>query len=210
MDILLSSQLREKKERLEVDFVPAILYGRGVASVSLKLKRGELTKAIEAAGESNLITLDYEGKTVKVLIKEVQRSGLNGSLLHIDFFQVNMAEKIKTEIPVHFVGESKAVREMAGLLLKDVDMLEVECLPNDLVDHIDIDISVLANFHDEITTEDIVLPKGMKLEDETKRIICSVIPPRIIVEEVVEAAPVVTAVKDEAKDEKKDEKKDNK
>jgi large subunit ribosomal protein L25 len=210
MDILLSSQLREKKERLEVDFVPAILYGRGVASVSLKLKRGELTKAIEAAGESNLITLDYEGKTVKVLIKEVQRSGLNGSLLHIDFFQVNMAEKIKTEIPVHFVGESKAVREMAGLLLKDVDMLEVECLPSDLVDHIDIDISVLANFHDEITTEDIVLPKGMKLEDETKRIICSVIPPRIIVEEVVEAAPVVTAVKDEAKDEKKDEKKDNK
>ena len=94
MDILLSTQAREKKEKVSIDFVPAILYGHGVASVSLKVKRGDLDKVIHVAGESNLITLDHDGHTVKVLIKEVQRSGLSGALLHVYFFQVNMTDKI--------------------------------------------------------------------------------------------------------------------
>ena len=207
MDIILSAQIREQKEKLLPEYVPAILYGRGVDSVSLKVKRGELLKVVETAGESNLITLGYEGKTVKILIKEVQRNGLTGSMLHIDFFQVNMTQKINTEIPIHFIGESKAIKEMAGLLLKDMDFIEVECLPNDLVDHIDIDISVMKNFHDEISTDDIKLPKGMAFAEDAKRIICSIIPPRVVVEEAVEAAPaVVTPTKEEPKVEKKDNK----
>jgi len=208
MDIILTAEGRDKKEKLSPDFVPAILYGRGVASSSLKVKRGELDKIVHLAGESNLINLEYGDHKEKVLIKEVQRSGLNGSLLHVDFFQVNMASKITTEIPLHFVGESKAVKEKSGSLIKDIDTLEVECLPGDLVDHIDIDISVLNNFHDEISTADLVLPQGIKLADEIDRIIVSVIPPRVQEEEpVVEAAPAA-AVKEEPKSEDKD--KDNK
>ncbi len=185
--------------------MPAILYGHGVASVSLKVKRGDLDKVIHVAGESNLITLDHDGHTVKVLIKEVQRSGLSGALLHVDFFQVNMTDKITAEIPLHFVGESKAIREMSGFLIKDIDVLEVECLPGALVDHIDIDISVLKNYHDEISTTDLVLPIGMKLVNEVNRIIVSVEPPRVQEVEVVET-PVTTAVKEEPKTEKKDKK----
>lgn len=206
MDIILKAQIREQKEKLSVDFVPAVLYGRGVASVSLKLRRGELDKTVSLAGESNLITLEVEGgKNVKVLIKEIQRSGLNGTLLHVDFFQVDMSSKITTEIPLHFVGESKAIREMSGFLMKDIDMLEVECLPSDLVDHIDIDISVLEKFHDEITTADLVLPKGIELTSDVVRIIASANPPRVQVEEVV--APVAPVVeKEEVKTEDKDKK----
>ena len=203
MDILLTSENREKKEKLSHDFVPAVLYGHGVASTSLKVSRAALEKVINSAGESNLIALKHDGATVKVLIKEVQRSGLNGSVLHVDFFQVDMASKIHTEIPLHFVGESKAVKEMSGSLIKDIDFLEVECLPNDLVDHIDVDISTLKNYHDEISTYDIILPRGMKMLIEEKRIIVSVIPPRVQ-EVVVEATP--TPVKEEPKTEKKDNK----
>jgi len=209
MDIILTSEVREQKEKLTVDFVPAILYGRGVASTSLKLKRGDLEKVVQRAGESNLIDLKLGDKSIKVLIKEVQRSGLNSSLLHVDFFQVNMSDKINTEIPLHFVGESKAVREMSGSLIKDLDSLEIECLPADLVDHIDIDISVLNNYHDEISTDDLILPKGLKLENEVNRIIVSVIPPRVQEEEVVEvvAAPETAApVKEDEKNEKNDKK----
>ena len=206
MDIILKAQIREQKEKLLIDFVPAILYGRGVASVSLKVKRGELDKAVALAGESNLITLEVEGsKSVKVLIKEIQRSGLNGNLLHADFFQVDMSSKITTEIPLHFIGESKAIREMAGFLMKDIDTLEVECLPNDLVDHIDVDISVLEKFHDEITTADLVLPKGVELASDVVRIVATANPPRVQVAEVVApVAPVVT--KEEPKTEDKDKK----
>jgi len=210
MEFKLKAEKRAKNEKLAADIIPAVLYGKGVENQSLKLKKVDFEKAFNGAGESNLIDLDLGTGIVKVLVKDLQRDILKYTFTHVDFYQVNMKEKITTEIPLHFIGEAKAIKELGGMLMKEINELEVECLPNDLVDHIDIDISVLANFHDEITTEDIVLPKGMKLEDETKRIICSVIPPRIIVEEVVEAAPVVTAVKDEAKDEKKDEKKDNK
>ncbi len=205
MDILLSTQAREKKEKVSIDFVPAILYGHGVASVSLKVKRGDLDKVIHVAGESNLITLDHDGVTAKVLIKEVQRSGLSGALLHVDFFQVSMTDKINAEIPLHFIGESKAIREMSGFLIKDIDVLEVECLPSALVDHIDIDISVLKNYHDEISTTDLVLPAGMKLVNEVNRIIVSVEPPRVQEVEVV-AVPVVAVVKEDQKTEKKDNK----
>ncbi len=209
MDIILTSEVREQKEKLTVDFVPAVLYGRGVASTSLKLKRGDLEKVVQRAGESNLIDLKLGDKSIKVLIKEVQRSGLNSSLLHVDLFQVNMSDKINTEIPLHFVGESKAVREMSGSLIKDLDSLEIECLPADLVDHIDVDISVLNNYHDEISTDDLILPKGLKLENEVSRIIVSVIPPRVQEEEVVEAvaAPETAA---SAKEDEKNEKNDKK
>ena len=204
MDIKLSAQVREPKEKLDFDSVPAVLYGRGVASVSLKLKRGELEKVISLAGESNLISLTTGGKEVKVLIKETQRSGLNNKLLHIDFFQVKMTEKISTEIPFNFIGESRAVKELSASLIKEMDAVEVECLPGDLVDHIDVDISVLKDYHDEISTDDLTLPKGLELQNQNNRIIVTVIPPKI--QEVAEEAPKEEKVDSETKDNKDAEK----
>lgn len=201
MDIIISAQAREKKEKLSADFVPAVLYGRGVASSSLKVKRSDIDKVISQAGESNLVTLQHDGGKVKVIIKEAQRSGMTGKLLNVDFFQVNMADKITTDVPLHFVGESKAVKEMSGSLIKDIDFVEVECLPSDLVDHIDVDISVLKDYHDEISIKDLVLPKGVKLTREANSVIVSVIPPRAQ-EAVVETAPAAP-VKEEPKIEKK-------
>lgn len=178
MDTKLSAQIRKPKEKLDFDSVPAVLYGRGVASVSLKLKRGELEKAIGIAGESNLISLIINDKEVKVLIKEVQRGGLNNKLLHTDFFQVKMTEKINTEIPLNFIGESRAVKELSASLIKEMDSVEVECLPGDLIDHIDVDISTLKEYHDEISTDDLSLPKGLELQNKNNRIIVTVIPPK--------------------------------
>lgn len=203
MDIILSAKGREKKEKLSPDQVPAVLYGRGVASQSLKVVRSEVDKVVHLAGESNLIILKHDGVESKVIIKEAQRSGMNGKLLNIDFFQVNMKDKITTEIPLHFIGESKAVKEKSGSLIKDVTEIEVECLPDALVDHIDVDISILNEYHDEISLKDLVLPKGIKLVHEADRIIVSVIPPRVQEEEVAaEVAPVTTTVKEEVKSEK--------
>lgn len=204
MDTKLSAQIRKPKEKLDFDSVPAVLYGRGVASVSLKLKRGELEKAIGIAGESNLISLIINDKEVKVLIKEVQRGGLNNKLLHTDFFQVKMTEKINTEIPLNFIGESRAVKELSASLIKEMDSVEVECLPGDLIDHIDVDISTLKEYHDEISTDDLSLPKGLELQNKNNRIIVTVIPPKI--QEVVEEAPKEEKVISETKDKKEEEK----
>ncbi len=202
MDIILSAEGREKKEKLSVDQVPAVLYGHGIISQSLKLNRSEVEKIALQAGESNLITLKHDGLESKVIIKETQRSGMNGKLLNVDLFQVNMKDKITTEIPLHFIGESKAVKEKSGSLIKDINAVEIECLPDALVDHIDVDISGLNEYHDEVSLKDLILPKGMKLVHETNRIIVSVIPPRVQEEVAPETTPVTTAIKEESKNEK--------
>lgn len=201
MDIILTAQSREKKEKLLPDFVPAVLYGRGVPSCSLKINRSEIEKVINQAGESNLITLDHGASKVRVIIKDIQRSGLGGKLLNVDLFQVNMSDKITTEIPLHFIGESKAVKEKSGSLIKDVTSVEVECLPNALVDHIDVDISSLNDYHDEISLKDLILPAGIKLVHENNRVVVNVIPPRVQ-EAVPEETPTVSTNKEEAKIEK--------
>lgn len=200
MDIKLSAVERSKKERLLSDFIPAVLYGRNIPSEDLKLKRSEIDRVITLAGESNLITLNYQGKDIRVIIKESQRDGLSGKLLHIDLFQINMADKITTEIPLHFIGESKAVKEKSGFLIKDINSLEVHCLPNNLVDHIDVDISSLVNYHDEILVSDLVLPLGMELSNLEKRVVVSVMPPRVqeVTPETVET-PAVNTAKEEKK-----------
>lgn len=187
MNIVLEAQSREKKEKLSPDFLPAVLYGNGQTVQSLKIKKTDLEKIVRTAGESNLINLKVGAVSKNALIKEVQNNGINGKLMHVDFLEVNMKNKVTTEIPLHFIGESRAIKELAASLIKDLDTLEVECLPEDLVDHIDIDISVLKEFHDHISSENLVLPKGIKLVNSNPQMIVSVIPPRVIVEEVVEA-----------------------
>ena len=190
MDFKIKVEKREKKEKLSKDFIPAVLYGKEIESQSLKIRKAEFEKIFAGAGESNLIELDLEGAKIKVLVKDIQRNVLNHSLTHADFYQVNMKEKVVAEIPLNFIGESKAVKELGGMLNKDLDNLEVECLPGDLVDHIDVDISVLTSFDDAIRIGDLKLPNGVIATGEAEEMVASVKEPKIEEEEpVVEAIP---------------------
>jgi len=196
MELKLQAEKRVKNEKLATDLIPAVLYGKGVENQSLKLKKVDFEKVFAAAGESNLIDLDFGAGAVKVLVKDSQRDVLKYTFTHIDFYQVNMKEKINTEIPLHFVGESKAVKELGGMLMREVHEIEVECLPSDLVDHIDVNISGLNTYDDVITIADLVLPKGFKLvHNNPEDVVAMVVEPKVEVEEVkpVEAAPVAGA-----------------
>lgn len=207
MTIKLNAKLRSDQERLDSDTMPGVVYGKEVDNKNLKMKRADFEKAFKEAGESNLIDLDIDNSTVKVLVKEVQRDVLKNFYTHVDFYQVNMKEKVKTEIPLHFVGEAKAVRELGGALIKDMDSIEVECLPTDLVDHIDVDISVLNTFEDAIRTNDLQLPAGLTLVQHTNDVVAAVKEPKVEVEvapaetPAAEAKGTATETKDEAKKE---------
>lgn len=186
--------------------IPAVIYGHGVKNRTLKVKAVEFNKAFSHAGETHLInlTIDQEAP-VKVLVYGVERDGIKEKVENIDFLQVNMKEKITVEVPLVYVGESKAVRELGGVLIKTTDHLEVECLPDDLVDTIEIDLSVLENIGDQLKMSDIKLPNGLELTSDTNEPIVSIVGKEEEVEPVVEAAPVEpAAVKvDEKKEEKK-------
>ncbi len=189
MNLKLKAEQRGKDEKLSLDFIPAVLYGKEIENKVLKVNKKDFDKVFANAGESSLIDLDCGDGPVKVLVKDIQRHVLKNFVTHVDFYQVNMKEKIHTEIPLHFIGESKAVRELGGILIKDMSAIEVECLPGDLVNHIDVDISVLNTFDDAIRIHDITLPAGLVLVQQTNEMIAAVKEPKVEEEPVVEAAP---------------------
>lgn len=195
MELKLLAEIREKNEKLGRDDLAGVIYGHGTETTSLKMNYNAFSKLFAEAGESNLITLSLSGKEFPVLVKAVQKDVLKNTYLHIDFYKVNMKEKVKAEIPLEFVGESKAVRELSGLFLANLTEIAVECLPGDLVDHIDVDISVLQELGDMIRVEDLKLPEGMDFVHEGNEVVCVVEEPKRVEAEpvVAEAAPATDA-----------------
>ncbi|MFH1661866.1 MAG: 50S ribosomal protein L25 [Candidatus Falkowbacteria bacterium] len=192
-EIKLSAKSRDikkedsRKTRTE-GFIPAVIYGHGTENQNIKVKKNDFEKTFDLAGESNLIDLSIdENPSIKIIVKDVQREGVRGTLLHADFYQVDMSQKITTEIPLNFIGDSKAIRELGGMLVKGMDSIEVECLPGDLVDHIDIDLSKIDSFDDVIKISDLNVPKSMSLLGNVDDLIASVAEHR---EEIVKETSV--------------------
>ena len=191
LDALARSESNAKKV-IATGFIPAVIYGFGKTNKNIKVKKHDFEKVFAVAGEFNLVDLSIdEAVAEKVIIKDIQRNSLTDNIIHIDFYQVDMTKKITTEIPLNFTGESKAVKEMGGTLVKNMDTVEVECLPGDLVSHIDVDISKLEAFDQFIRLHDLVLPKGVVLAQETNEAVVGVVETKIEVEAPkVEAVPV--------------------
>jgi large subunit ribosomal protein L25 len=160
--------------------VPAVVYGHDVKPESLEIDGQSLERVYRRAGGNKIVALKVgEQRPRNVLIHEVQRGAARGELRHVDFYAVRMDEALKAEVPLHFVGESTAVYRDEGTLMKNMEALEVECLPADLPESIEVDISVLDDFEKAITLGDLNIPKGVKLviEDLTTQV-AKVEPPR--------------------------------
>ena len=198
---------KAKKLRAQ-GFVPAVVYGHDVENRRVMASYNEFAKAFRAAGESTLLDLEIEGDgTVKALVKDWQIEPLSSRYTHVDFYQVNLKEKLKTEIALNFVGESPAVKEQGGSLIKSLDSILVECLPTDLVHSIDVDISVLKSFEDMIHVRDLKAPEGIQILENPDATIATIEAP--MTEEQIKAlesptAPAadVTAIKTEAEEKK--------
>ena len=139
--------------------IPAVLYGKGQAALNIQVPLTSFEKAYKEAGESTLIYLNVGKDSYPTIIKDVSREGVSGQFLHADFYKVSLTEKIKAMVPVIFVGESFAVKDLKAIFVRNVNELEVEALPQNLPHEISVDISSLKAFGDQITLGDI------KLED---------------------------------------------
>lgn len=194
----------EKPNKVRQDgFVPCNLYGNKIKNQKFKVRTGDLIKVYREAGESSLIELQIEeGEILKCLFKEVQLDVITGDFLHVDFYQVDMKEKVTTEIPLILVGESDAIKNLNGVLNANISEIEVECLPDDLVGEIEVDISVLETFEDNIRIEDLKMPSGVVSTLDPKEIVANVSE----IQEEVEEEEVEQSVDDvEVSTEKKEE-----
>lgn len=170
---------KKVKQLRKQDLIPAILYGHSTDPVCLSVVKTEFKKIYSEAGSSSLVELKIDDKNaVKVITYEPQYNPVSDEPIHIDFYKVRMDEKIKTEIPLEFIGESDAVTKEDGSLVTNKDNVEVECLPADLIPMIEVDISVLKTFDDQITVADLKVPSGIEILSESEEVIAMVEPPR--------------------------------
>jgi large subunit ribosomal protein L25 len=187
--IELKSKTRTKEDINIVDmrnagFVPGVIYGSGTKNVSLKLNRTELEKVFKSAGESTLVDLQVDDNaSTKVIIKDVQIDAIKDRIIHVDFYQVDMKKTIEVEIPFVFIGEAKAEKEQGALILKNMESVLVKCLPGDLVEHFEIDLTKLEKIGDSIQISSLELPESYELLSDENNAIVNATEHKIEVEE---------------------------
>ncbi len=170
---------KKVKKHRKVGLVPAVVYGRKIKPQNLWVNFLDFEKVYRQAGESTIIELDIDDKSkANVLIQDIQADPLSGKFRHIDFFQVRMDEKIEAGIPLEFIGESPAVKELGGVLIKNLDEIPVTCLPADLPSKFKVDISKIKTFEDHFAIKDLDISEKIKVLIDPETIIAIVSPPR--------------------------------
>ncbi len=151
--------------------LPANMFGKGMKSTSLQLPLKEFQDVYKVVHETGLVDLTVDGATHPVLIQNIHIHPITHTPLHADFFKVNLKEKVKATIPVVAVGEAKAVSDKIGVLLQPLSEVEVEALPADLPEHIEVNIEGLANIDDSITLESVKAPAGVEILAEPSELV---------------------------------------
>ena len=141
--------------------IPGVIYGQGMAPVSVTVERRELRLALSGpAGSNTVLSLEVDGKSYPAVVKDMQRHPIRRTVAHIDFLQVNMNEEITVSVAVHIVGESKAVAAEGGLVDAAVDTIEVSCTPNNMPNAFEIDVTEMQP-GDVIRLADVPMPSGV-------------------------------------------------
>jgi large subunit ribosomal protein L25 len=184
-----------KKLRRE-GILPANIYGKDIKSLAVQLPQKEFEKVFKEAGETGLVDVAVNGNVRPSLIHNVQFDYLRNPL-HADFYQVNLKEKVKTMVPIEILGEPKAETDKVGLLMQPVSELEVEALPEDLPEHIEIKVEALAIVDDQITVENIIPPQGVTILTDPSQVVVKI--GELVSKEAQEQAAAEEAAADAAK-----------
>lgn len=167
--------------------IPAVFYGRKQTSTPITLSTKEFEKVWKRVGETAIVNLHSGAEEVQALIHDVDKHPVTGVPRHADFYVFEKGQKLKIKIPIVFTGTSPAVKDLGAVLVKVMHVLEIEAAPKDLPQKLEVDISPLAAFGDNITAKAIKLPDGVTLVVSPDDIVASVYEPK---EEVIEEAPV--------------------
>ena len=188
----LKAEIRSKADKLEnirkAGKIPAVFYGKKEASTSITIDLKDFKKVLEHSGESGVVEIETPNGVVESLIHEIDFDPVTGQPKHADFYVFEKGHKVEVEVPLEFEGESAAVKDLGGILVKVLHELKVEALPKDLPHNIVVDISSLETFENQILVKDISLPKGVTALAPDEEVVALVSAPREEKEE--ESAPL--------------------
>jgi large subunit ribosomal protein L25 len=143
--------------------LPAVIYGRHTDPINVNLDARSASQALAKLTSSSIVTLNVDGVEYPALVREKQRNFIKNTLLHVDFLAVSMTEKLRTNVNVHFIGVSGAVKDYNAVMVHNLEQLEVECLPTDLPERIDVDISALAKPGEGIRVRDVKVADNVRI-----------------------------------------------
>jgi large subunit ribosomal protein L25 len=156
---------------------PVHLYGHGIESVALQCDTSQLQGVLAEAGQTRLINLKFEGerRPRTVVVREVQKGIRPGELYHVDFYQVQMAEMMKVDVPIILVGESPVLKSKENMLSQDLNILNIQCLPANIPASIEIDTSVLTEIDQAIRVRDIELDEEITVLNDPELVVARII-----------------------------------
>jgi large subunit ribosomal protein L25 len=176
-------------------YLPANVYGHGLDSVAVQVSAEEMEHTLKAAVANEVIDLKIAGERAArpVVIQKIQRHPLTSGVLHAEFYQVSLREKMRADVPLIVVGSSPGVNTFNGVLVHALEVLHVEALPLDLPSRIEVDITPLDQLEATIHVRDLVIPPGVTVLAEDDAVVVKVASPRVGAEEGEEAPAAVAA-----------------
>ena len=168
--------------------LPAVIDGHELGSIPLTLDKKETVHTISNVSGSTLLTIQLEGQEYAALVREIQRDYLKNEVLHIDFLAVSLKEKLRTQVSITLVGDAPVLDEFEALIVAGVTHIEVECLPQDLPETIDIDLSGLTEIGSAIYVKDLSVPDNIEIITSPEELIAVA---SAVKEEVAEEAEEV-------------------
>lgn len=176
---------RNVKRLRKEGWIPGVIYGHGEKSKLIMIKEDELKNVLHSMhSEATLLNLDYDGKKLQVLMREISRNPLTENLLHVDFQHIHENEEINVHVILEYTGKPKGVEEGGILNIEHRDLI-VRCLPKDIPEKIVVDVSHLE-MGESLHIRDLNIPEGVKVEADPAATVANILTPR----KVVEVTPV--------------------
>jgi large subunit ribosomal protein L25 len=146
--------------------LPAVIYGRHTEPINVVLDAHNASRVLGRVTSSSLVTIELDGKEYPTLVREKQRDFIKNRLLHVDFLAVSLTESLHASVSLSFVGVSTAVKDFNAVLVHNLESLQVECLPTDLPERIEVDITPLEHPGDGLRVRDIIVSDKVRLLDD--------------------------------------------
>jgi len=178
--------------------IPAIVYGHNTEPTPIVLDRLEFQKVFVKSGRTHLVDLALDGRTEKVLVREIQTHPRRLGPIHVDFYQVNLQEKIEVEVPIRLAGESAAVKRGDADILQPMHSVRIEVLPSEIPEAFEVDLTPLEEIESELRVSELTVPKGVTILDDPEDLVVKIVHKRELkVEEEVPAAEAAVPVEGE-------------
>jgi large subunit ribosomal protein L25 len=173
--------LGKKVKRLRREgVIPANVYGHGLESVAIQVPKDDLAHLLHSAGRNEIVYLRLDGEEPRpVFLRQIQRNPVTDAILHVDFYQISLKEKVRMEVPLALVGTSPAEQTHGGTLLHSLDRITVEGLPTEIPSAIEVDVSGLEEIDATIYVRELSVPGEVTVLTDPEQVVAKIAPPQV-------------------------------